>query len=162
MSLKEAIYDTVKSVVGDETVIWTGQNAPRPDYPYWTIALHSSNRVGSDWQSQGVNGSGEEEVFGTRDATLAMQRYGKGSEEKAMDLRDNISRQSVIDMAIAKNIAIYDAGPVNDTTIKLNSGTLEPRASVDLMIRFGTSLLDNVGAIETVSFDGTYQDEASD
>ncbi len=161
MSLKTSIYGIVKAIVGAEVVIWGNQNAPRPPLPYWSMILQSNRKAGDDWYSQGVTDAGMQTVYGTRNATLALQRYGPDSEVKVMDFRDDLSRQTVIDALLVAKIAVYDIGPVNDTTVRVDNGTLEPRASVDLMLRFGTLITDNVGIIETVISTGEYPDTES-
>ena len=53
-------------------------------------------------------------------------------------------------------IALYDIGDVKNIPFPLDKSQLEPRASLDLFVRFGTELLDRVGIIEQVDMTGTF------
>ena len=65
-------------------------------------------------------------------------------------MRDSLSKQTVRDAWRVAKIAAYDVGDVLNVPYKLDNSQLEPRSSVDIFIRFGTSLNDDVSAIETV------------
>ena len=160
-TLKAKIYTLVKALVGTETLIWGDQNAPRPALPYWTMILQSIRKVGEDTYSQGVTDEGVQTVTGTRDATLAIQRYGTGSDIACADLRDKIALISVIESWIAAGVVVYDETPITNATVKLDNAQLEPRAAIDLMIRFGVDTDDIVGAIETVEVEAEDPDAAS-
>jgi len=160
-TLKAKIYTLVKALVGTESLIWGDQNAPRPALPYWTMILQSIRKVGEDTYSQGVTDEGVQTVTGTRDATLAVQRYGTGSDIACADLRDKIALISVIESWIAAGVVVYDETPIMNATVKLDNAQLEPRAAIDLMIRFGVDTDDIVGAIETVETEAEYPDAAS-
>lgn len=148
--MKTAIYTIIKSLVGSETLIWGNQNGPRPQLPYWTMVVQTTARVGTDARSQGTDGDGVQTVYGVRNATLALQRYGADSVQACVDVLDQLGRQSVIEAFSSSQIEIYDVGRINDTTITLDNATREPRASMDIMLRYGTELPDTVGYIETV------------
>lgn len=151
MSVKDTLYTLLKASVGSETLVFADQNAPRPPLPYWTLRLSAQRQVGKDSYSQGVDDSGDQLVSGVREITVQVQRIGTDSDVSCADLRDNLSKTTVLEEWQRQKIALYDLGDVLNVPYKLDNSQLEPRASVDLFVRFGTELLDRVGVIETVN-----------
>lgn len=150
MSVKDTLYTLVKALLGSETLVFADQNAPRPPLPYWTLRLSAQRKIGDDAYSQGVDDNGDQLVSGVREITVQVQRFGPDSDVKCADLRDNLSRTTVLEEWQRQKIALYDLGDVLNVPFKLDNSQLEPRASVDLFVRFGTELLDRVGVIDTV------------
>lgn len=151
MAIKDTLYTLVKALVGAETLIFADQNAPRPPLPYWTLRLSAQRKIGEDAYGQGVDVNGDQLVSGVREITVQVQRVGENSDALCADLRDNLSRTTVLEEWQRQKIALYDLGDVLNVPYKLDNSQLEPRASVDLFVRFGTELLDRVGVIETVN-----------
>lgn len=156
MTVKATLYTLVKALIGAETLVFADQNAPRPPLPYWTIRLAAQRAVGEDAYSQGVDANGDQTVSGVREITVQVQRFGPDSDVACADLRDNLSRTTVSETWQVQKIALYDVGDVLNVPYKLDNSQLEPRASVDLFVRFGTELLDRVGWIDTVEMDAGY------
>lgn len=150
MSVKDTLYTLLKASVGSETLVFADQNAPRPPLPYWTLRLSAQRKIGDDAYSQGVDDNGDQLVSGVREITVQVQRFGTDSDVLCADLRDNLSRTTVLEEWQRQKIALYDLGDVLNVPYKLDNSQLEPRASVDLFVRFGTELLDRVGVIDTV------------
>jgi hypothetical protein len=151
-----ALYQLISAMTGVEPVIWQHQNAPRPNLPYWTMRLSSMRKLGWDAYSQGVDLNGDQIVSGVREATLQIQRFGDGSDIAVSNLRDSLSKITVQEGWQVAKISVFNTGDVLDVVYKLDNEHYEPRANVDLFIRFGTELLDNVGIIETVVTDAGY------
>lgn len=156
MTVKATLYTLVKALIGAETLVFADQNAPRPPLPYWTLRLAAQRAVGEDAYSQGVDANGDQLVSGVREITVQVQRFGPDSDVACADLRDNLSRTTVSEAWQVEKIALYDVGDVLNVPYKLDNSQLEPRASVDLFVRFGTELLDRVGWIDTVEMDAGY------
>lgn len=156
LTLKPTLYTLIKALVGAETLIFADQNSPRPALPYWTMVLQTQRHMGTDQYSQGVTNDGDQTIRGTREATLALQRYGVDSDIKAAELRDKLQRTTVREQWQLQDIAAYDTGPVNNIPTRLDNAQYEPRASIDLMLRFGTRLLDRVGIIQTVEIENAF------
>jgi len=156
MTVKATLYTLVKALIGAETLVFADQNAPRPPLPYWTIRLAAQRAVGEDAYSQGVDANGDQLISGVREITVQVQRFGPDSDVACADLRDNLSRTTVSETWQVQKIALYDVGDVLNVPYKLDNSQLEPRASVDLFVRFGTELLDRVGWIDTVEMDAGY------
>lgn len=156
MTVKTSLYTLVKALIGVETLIFADQNSPRPPLPYWTIRLSAQREIGDATYSQGVTTDGDQLVSGVREITVQVQRFGPDSDVACADLRDNLSRTTILETWQLQKIALYDIGDVLNVPYKLDNSQLEPRASVDLFVRFGTELLDRVGVIETVETTTNY------
>jgi hypothetical protein len=156
MTVKATLYTLVKALIGAETLVFADQNAPRPPLPYWTLRLAAQRAVGEDAYSQGVDANGDQLISGVREITVQVQRFGADSDVACADLRDDLSRTTVLETWQVQKIALYDVGDVLNVPYKLDNSQLEPRASVDLFVRFGTELLDRVGWIDTVEMDAGY------
>lgn len=156
MTVKTKIHTLIKALIGTETLIFANQNAPRPALPYWTVRLSSRRAVGSDEYSQGVDSNGDQLVSGVREITIQIQRIGTDSDASFADLRDNLSKTTVLEEWQRQKIALYDIGPVQNVPYKLDDSQLEPRASIDIFARIGTELLDRVGIIDTVEINAEY------
>lgn len=154
--LKADIYTLIAALTGGEKVIWSDQNSPRPALPYWTIKLNTLPMLGSAEYGQGVTNDGDQTIWRTNQATLEVQRFGPDSEIKCHGLRSDLDKTTVRESWGLKLISCYDSGPVNNLAIKLDNSTIEPRAAFDMFLRFGSRVLDRVGAIETVVIDGEY------
>lgn len=155
-ALETALQLLIKDLVGAEVLIFSDQNSPRPPLPYWTMKVGSSRRVGSDAHSSGVDVAYQETVKGVRESTIQLQRIGTDSFTKCTDIQDLLSKTSVMEKWRLAKIALYNTGDVTNVPYKLDNSQLEPRSSLDLFVRFGTSLLDVVGAIDTVSMEAKF------
>lgn len=156
-TLKTNLFNRINALTVGETVIWADQNTPRPALPYWTIRLQAQRVVGRDDRGQDTSNAGIQKVFGVREATLNVQRIGVDSEEKVADLRDELAKVTVTDAWLLAKVAVYNIGPVTNVPFEMDKGHLEPRAVLDLFVRYGTELDDNVGVIETVNTAGQYE-----
>jgi len=155
-TLQTKLYTLIKNRLGTDVLIFADQNAPRPVLPYWTMRLQSVRKLGLDHHSQGVTAGGDETVYGVREATVNVQYIGTGAVLKCMTLRDDLARTTAQDQWLANDISCFNTGEVQNIPELLDSSQLESRASLDLFIRFGATLTDNVGAIETVTANGEY------
>lgn len=156
MALDTVVYNLIKAMIGAETLIFADQNAPRPPLPYWTVLTQTNKQLGSATYSQGVTLAGDQEVRGVREATVRLQRMGEGSFTAVSDVRDDVSRLTVLENWQRQKISLYNVGDVQNVPFLMDKASLEPRATLDLFIRHGTSLLDRVSAIETVEASASY------
>lgn len=158
-TVRATLQTLIKSLVGAETLIFADQNAPRPALPYWTMRVSTRRSVGEDWYSQGVDNSGDQTVYGSREVTVQVQRIGPGSDEKCQDLIDNLSKTTVQEQWQIAGMSLYDNSDAGHIPFKLDNEQLEQRSSVDLFVRFGVKLLDRVGAIQYVNIAGEFEDK---
>lgn len=156
MTISASLYTLVKSIVGAEELVFADQNAPRPALPYWTIRVSTQRKVGADSYGQGVDADGDQLVSGVREATVQIQRIGANSDVVCADFRDILSKTTILEDWQMQKIALYRIGDVLNVPYKLDDSQLEPRASIDLFVRFGTELLDRVGYIDTVEITAEY------
>lgn len=155
-AVTSAIYTRIKELIGADTLVYADQNAPRPALPYWTMRLQTQRKLGRDQLGQGVDANGNQKVSGVREGTVQIQCIGAGAASKCADLRDNLSKTTVIEKWSLAKIPVFNIGDVLNVPYQLDGAQLEPRASLDIFIRFGTSLLDNVGAIDTVDVNAQF------
>jgi hypothetical protein len=156
MTIKTKIYTLVKAVIGSETLVFADQNSPRPVLPYWTVRLSSVRQIGIDSRSQGADVNGAQKISGVREITVQVQRYGTDSDIKCTDLQDNLARITVTDLWQQEKVSLYNVGDVLNVPYKMDDSHLEPRASIDLFVRFGTELLDTVGWVDTLGINAGY------
>jgi hypothetical protein len=110
--------------------------------------------LGSDSYGQGVTNAGHQTVYGTREATVMLQRIGEDSDTKMQDLRDLMAKTSVQEPWRVAHIAAYNMGDVKNIPYPLDQSQLEPRAAMDLFVRFDTQLVDTAaGVIEQVDIE---------
>lgn len=150
------IYGLVKAMVGADTVIWADQNAPRPASPFWALKLATRRDMGWHEYSQGVSDAGVMTVKGQREEVLMVQRIGAGALDAACSFRDDLMKITARDAWFAKQLTIGDIGNMLDLPFVLDGGEIEPRAAVDITLRYAVRVSDTVGAIETVTTQATY------
>ena len=150
-TIKGKLYALIKASVGAETLVFSDQNSPRPALPYWTMRIQSFRDVGDETYSQEVTNDGDQTIKGSREATIAIQRYGVDSDIACQGFVDELQKTSVNEAWQAQNISYYDIGDVLNISTALDKSVIEPRAAVDLFVRFGAIIIDRVGAIETVT-----------
>lgn len=149
-------------------VIFSDQNAPRPNYPYATIRLSSYRKIGWD-EFRGVDretnlGS----YYGQRAMTVSVhvfaEKPAEGSPTMAFQeiskAHMSLSKDSVLNALSLAGIAIQEKGPTQNLTAVLDT-LFEDHAAFDLFIGFSESIEENVGIIEKVSVQGTVNDEVS-
>lgn len=149
ITLRPKLHALIQVLVVDK-LIFADQNSPRPSLPYWTLRLQVQRKVGEDERTSDVTVDGIQTITGVREATIQLQCIGEGADLKCADVKDLLSKRSVLDTWALQQISIYDIGDVLNVPYKLDNTQLEPRASVDLFIRFAMSLTDDVGVIDSV------------
>lgn len=150
------LYGLLAAMVAPEKVVFSNQNAPRPAAPYWTLYMTPLRHIGRDAYGQGVDDAGDIDVHGQREATVQVQRLGRNSESAVQDLRNDLARITIQETWQRQGISAFDTGEMTVVPYMLDVNNLEPRASLDIFIRFHTRLLDRVGVIETVHIGAGY------
>lgn len=153
MALEQDIIDLFTPIIGG-TVIYEDQNAPRPQLPYTTLKINSMRRVGGDHYSD-VTDAGIQTVKGDREFTLNIQRYDKAFTVCSFlqNVIDKLNLYTNQDKFSAKKIIYVDANTVMDLSYITGEVQTEKRASVDLTMRYKSTLTDNVGVIDTVNLE---------
>jgi hypothetical protein len=91
----------------------------------------------------------------TRESTLQVQRYGEDSINALEEFAGKLVLNSNLDKFSLQDIVVFDVSDVTDVALLLNSLATEPRASVEVSIRWVSDQADDVGLIETVMANGT-------
>ena len=154
MDVAEKIYPLLIKLVEPEELIYFDENAPRPALPYWCMRVQSTVGIGRDEHDDKVDVNGTMSTFGNRECTLSIERIGRGSDSKLLDLMNSLKSINTIDSWHAYNIEIYDMSGIMRVPYEMDNDHLEHRATIDVFLRFGSELCENVGIIETIESTG--------
>lgn len=152
-TLKTRIYTLIDPFF-TEPVIWADQTSPRPPLPYVTIRLGVISPIGEPHYSD-VDNAGIQTVLAVRESILNVNRFGPDSVASLETFSDKLMLNSNLDKFSVQDISAFDVSAVTDVAQLLNGLAIEPRASVDVSIRWTADQTDNVGIIQTVISDGT-------
>ncbi len=159
-----ALVSWVKRVIDVNTVIWERQNAPRPTidlFPYVTLNLLTPRtKVGFRDSLEYISGTnynkGGQRTFG-----LSISVYSKDDSvyfeaiDLAEQLQDSLDNPLELETLALAGLAFFNIGDILDTSTLLETG-FEPRATLDLTVGVASNRIIDLGAIESVSFTGTY------
>ncbi len=153
-TFKENLYSAMKPLF-PETLIWSDMSSPAPARPYSVMRVQSRKPLNMDHHSD-VNSSGIIKVTGDREFTLNIQRFQdyKASDDVTDYLQavvDKLRLRSHIDRLLSKGLAAYHSHAVQNISGLLDNTQTENRAMVDILIRYRSNQLDDVGLIETVN-----------
>lgn len=155
-TFEENLYDAIKPMIA-ETLVWADQNAPAPARPYCVMRIQSVKLMNNDHSSD-VDDFGIQKVTGDREFTLNIQRFQEYTPEnvttKLQAVADKLQLRSHIDRFLSKGLAAFDTHPVMDISGLLDTTQIEKRASLDIMMRYRSTQLDDVGLIDTVNITG--------
>ena len=151
-TLKTAIYTLLQPILGG-TLVWADQNAPRPPLPFATLRLSVIQRIGTPHYSNPDN-AGLQDVLAVRESVLQVQRFGPDSVGALETFADKLALQTNLDKFSLQKISLFDVSSVTDVAQLLNGLATEPRASVDLSLRWVSDQSDNVGLIDDVNVNG--------
>lgn len=158
-TIRKFLHDIISELTGVQgnSVIWANQGQPKKITPLITLRLY------------GENGEAMAEHLKTSDAgildlrtpsqfILEVQYYGQKSEypcDILAELVRNFERPTIVDRFMGNGVAFLYADDVQDLTNLLgNQQQYEPRAAVDLHLRYTAQVLDDVGIINQVDIHG--------
>lgn len=157
-TLKPKLYTLVKAGIGDETLIYSDQNASRPPIPYWTMRVQSIATIGNYEVIQNKTNIDAQNIVGIRQATVQIQRIGEDSEISCLSFRALLNTTAIQDLWSTNKISCFDVSQVTNLATKLDNSVIEERAGMDLFVRFASDLLDeSSGMFNTVSTNGEYE-----
>ena len=153
-TFKENLYAAMKPLFPD-TLIWADMSSPAPARPYSVLRIQSVKSVNHDHHSD-VDNSGIQTVTGDREFTLNIQRfqaYSSSSDvtDHLQTVVDKLRLRSHIDRLLSKGLAAFQTHAVQNISGLLDTTQIENRAMVDVMMRYRSTQLDDVGLIETVN-----------
>lgn len=136
-----------------QSVYWANQSAPKGALPVATLQLYSIAQEAMT-EDRGVDEADRLDLQLPQAAVLEVQIFDESGGDPVGRLETlllKLETPTVTDRCHAAGVAFFVAEPVQDITGLLSDGkTYEPRAAVDLRIRFNGHVKDSSGIIERV------------
>ena len=136
-----------------QSVYWANQSAPKGTLPVATLRLYSIAQEAMT-EDRGVDAADRLDLQLPQAAVLEVQIFDESGGDPVGRLETlllKLETPTVADRCHAAGVAFFAAEPVLDITGLLADGkTYEPRAAVDLHIRFNGRIKDSPGIIEKV------------
>lgn len=136
-----------------QSVYWANQSAPKGALPVTTLRLYSIAQEAMA-EDRGVDEADRLDLQLPQAAVLEVQIFDESGGDPVGRLETlllKLETPTVADRCHAAGVAFFAAEPVLDITGLLADGkTYEPRAAVDLHIRFNGRIKDSPGTIEKV------------
>lgn len=136
-----------------QSVYWANQSAPKGALPVATLRLYSIAQEAMT-EDRGVDAADRLDLQLPQAAVLEVQIFDESGGDPVGRLEAlflKLETPTVADRCHAAGVAFFAAEPVLDITGLLADGkTYEPRAAVDLHIRFNGRIKDSPGIIEKV------------
>ena len=136
-----------------QSVYWANQSAPKGALPVATLRLYSIAQKAMA-EDRGVDEADRLDLQLPQAAVLEVQIFDESGGDPVGRLETlllKLETPTVADRCHAAGVAFFAAEPVLDITGLLADGkTYEPRAAVDLHIRFNGRIKDSPGIIEKV------------
>jgi len=157
------IEDEILALVSQATalqVIFANQNGPRPKLPYVTLRVGTSPRQGlleGDLSEDGI-----QTYAGHRDATVELQCFGDGGFDALDNLGQRLKGPAMLAAALRLNLAVYATDAVQNVPVLRDGGKYEPRAVMDIGIRYTKQHDEDVGLINTVHGEMTLREGGHD
>ena len=161
-AIRNALYEWVKGVAGNPTVIWREPNAPQPSRQYVSIHMDPTTVVGSDYHSN-ADANGIESVIGNREFIFSIQVHGQPSQDDGSAsmsilerLRSSLEKRTIQDTLKAAGLAFVAEEGRGDLA-GIGGTEFEARVFMDLRFRTTYQDTDDVGFIGTATDPvGTY------
>jgi hypothetical protein len=153
MTPEEAILGLITAVAGGVPVIFADENGPRPQKPYIQLRVQTAHRF--PLHRGAVDDAGQQLVTGHRDAAVELQCFGRGSYDALDSLAQRLGMEAALADAERLDLAVFDVGKISQMPVLRDQASYEPRALLELGIRYAVTLTDAVGAVEQVVFHGT-------
>lgn len=167
---KQAFFDYFKPLIlaawalTDNTVtpliIWANPNAPEPKAPCFVLRA-TLTATPDHSQVSDVDENGVQTVADQALATVTITGVGPNTYAALEDVATSCRKPSAVANALALNIALVDRPRITDITGLLNRIQMEERGQLSTTVRFVNTVSDNVGLIETVNMEGTFDGSLS-
>ena len=136
-----------------QSVYWANQTAPKGALPVATLRLYSIAQEAMA-EDRGVDEADRLDLQLPQAAVLEVQIFDESGGDPVGRLETlllKLETPTVADRCHAAGVAFFAAEPVQDITGLLSDGkTYEPRAAVDLRVRFNDCIKDAPSVIEKV------------
>jgi hypothetical protein len=142
-------------------VVWQDQNYSRPNLPYISVKLISTPTFGHANVGAPDN-SGDAETTISKTFVLSTQFYSKKPSINPIEHLENLvfylkSASSNEDIR-ALDLAYMDNTEVSDISALLDQNNIESRGHTDITFSGSYEITENLGVIDEVNFEGTYND----
>lgn len=136
-----------------QSVYWANQSAPKGALPVATLRLYSIAQEAMT-EDRGVDEADRLDLQLPQAAVLEVQIFDESGGDPVNRLETlllKLETPTVTDRCHAAGVAFFTAEPVQDITeLLLDGKTYEPRAAVDLRVRFNGCIKDAPSVIEKV------------
>ncbi|HXK36155.1 MAG TPA: hypothetical protein VJ553_01065 [Candidatus Paceibacterota bacterium] len=157
--IKSALWDWIETaVVGTDAAgrtIFDSQGKPRPERPYADISIDSIASIGPD-ERRPIDDDGDRRITGTRIARVMVQTYGTDALQLAETIRSSLMLKAVLSALRIAGLVFLATENVQDITALLDTD-YEERAAVEVRFAFVSDQTENVGWIETVEGEYSYE-----
>lgn len=153
--LRRFLRSLVASILGfdEQSVYWANQNAPKGAPPVAMLRLYSLKHE-TMAEDRGMNEDDKLLILLPRTAVLEVQIFDKNGDDPVSKLENllmQLETPTFADRCHRAGVAFFDAEPVQDITGLLSDGkTYEPRAAVDLRLRYNRIATDASGIVEEI------------
>lgn len=151
-TFRSRVFTLLQPIIGG-VVIWADQTTPRPQLPFTSLRLDVVSAVGESFYGN-TSAEGVQSVNTIRECVLAVHRYGVESVTLLADVAEKLQLSSNTDKFGLQQISLFNVSDVTDLSNLLNGVEMEPRAMLELNLRWNSEQLDNVGLIETIDMSG--------
>ncbi len=145
------IEDEIRTLLAKATplpIFISNGNGPRPKLPYITLRLDTAPR--GTLLEVGLSNEGAQTYYAQRDGTVELQCFGDSSFDALDDLSHRLKGPSMLAAAYAANLAVYAVDAVQNVPVLRDGGKYEPRAVLDIGVRYTKQHVEDVGLINTV------------
>lgn len=155
-NIKTAIYNWIKNElsnteVGQGSIVWFDQNAPRPPAPYISMQwIQGPAILHHDEFRQ--TAPGVYDVTGQRTFSVTFTCYGKDADEIIGQLHSSLEKQTVRDALSAAGVTMVRQSEILEASSALET-KVETRRQFDVQFRAVSVTEDNVGFIESVELE---------
>ena len=159
ISLQEWVVRS--TILTDSTVVFSDQNAPRPNKSYISMKILSIIDIGQRDARLPADVNGDSEFVGNKEFTLSMQCHGTDALNILSTLKDSLNAPTELQTLRDNGVVFVDQLLFTDITALLET-IWEERGQLDLLFRTVSTSTHNVGIIERVNIDGDYLDANGD
>lgn len=156
---RKFLHDVIAELLGipGKKVIWANQDGVRQAVPLVTLMSYAE-RGEAMAEQRFTTTPGEIDLRTPTAFVLEVQLFDKKGTfpvDTMSELIRHLERPTIVDRFMSAGVAYLYADPVQDVTALLgNDQQYEPRAAVDLHLRYTSQVIDNPGWIEEVDIDG--------
>jgi len=136
-------------------VIFADQNAPRPDELYVTLKITGISNIGHREYTAPDYVTGDREIKYEDEITVSIQAYGPDALATIQEIKESLKKESVLISLESNKIAKRRDEPMTNLSAPIDS-IIEERWGFDVTFGLANTITENVGVIESIEYEGTY------